>query len=81
VIGSNDKPQDAADAELLVAWLVQQASEPIDPRDILNRGPNPLRKKERRDGALKMLMEKNWVREVKAGGATRLAVSPKARGA
>ena len=80
MIGANE-PQDAVDSELLVPWPVQQAGELIGPRDILNRGPNPLRKKERRDGALKILMEKNWVREVKAGGGARLAINPKAKGA
>ena len=81
VIGANDKPQDAADAELLLVWLLRQASESIEPREILNRGPNPLRKKERRDNALKVMIEKGWVAEIKIDGATRLTVNPKVRGA
>jgi len=81
VIGANDKPQDAADAELLLIWLLRQPGEAIEPREILNRGPNPLRNSERRDNALKVLIEKHCVAEIKTDGATRLTVNPKARGA
>jgi hypothetical protein len=62
-------------------WLLRRQSESrFDPRDILNRGPNPLRHKARRDAALKVLIEKHWVCEVRVDKATRIVLNPKARG-
>jgi hypothetical protein len=77
IVGTNGKPQDAADAELLSVWLVRQPEGRIDPRDILHRGPNSLRNKARRDAALKVLSEKRWVYEVKEGGGTQIMLNPK----
>jgi len=81
IICANDKPRAVIDAELLLDWMRRELAEPIDPRDILNRGPNPLRDKGRRDNALKVLTEKHWIFEAKRGGATRLVLNPKARAA
>jgi hypothetical protein len=81
IVRTDDKPMDAAHAELLLMWLLRQSEKLIDPREILNRGPNPLRNKAQRDAALKVLIEKHWVYEVKDGGVTRIMLNPKARGA
>jgi hypothetical protein len=81
IVGASDKPTDAADAELLWMWLLRQSESRIDPRDILNRGPSPLRNKARRDAALEVLIEKHWACEVKVSGAARIVLNPKAKGA
>jgi hypothetical protein len=81
VIAANERPQDATDAELLLDWLLREPAGPIEPRIILNRGPNSLRNKPRRDAAIKVLIEKHWILEVKDGRTTRLALNPKARAA
>jgi hypothetical protein len=81
ILGASKTPQDVADADLLLEWLLRQPQSAIEPREILRLGPPPLRNKVRRDNALKVLIEKHWVREAKAGGATRLAVNPKAKSA
>lgn len=80
ILGASKTPQDVADADLLLEWLLRQPQSAIEPREILRLGPPPLRNKVRRDNALKVLIEKIWVREVKAGEATQLAINPKARG-
>jgi putative DNA primase/helicase len=79
VIAANERPQAAADAELLFDWLLREATGLIEPRDILNRGPSALRNRDRRDNAVKELIEKYWVFEVKDGRATRFALNPKLR--
>jgi Protein of unknown function (DUF3987) len=69
VIGASRKPEDVADADLLLEWLFKQEAEQIDPRDILRRGPRRLRDSARRDRALKVLVDRHWVSE-------RRSVSP-----
>jgi hypothetical protein len=79
VIGASERPQEIADAELLFEWLLRQEAKPIDPRDILRLGPGRLRDKKRRDAALKILGDKNWVLE--SGNPARLTINSKASGA
>jgi hypothetical protein len=78
VIGANQRPEDIADAELLLDWMLGQAK-PIDPRAILRLGPSRLRDRKRRDAALKALADKYWVFE--SGNPARLILNPKARAA
>ncbi len=79
ISATNEKPRDTVDAELLLTWLLGEPAGLIEPRDILNRGPSPLRNKDRRDNAVRVLIEKHCVLEVKEGRASRLALNPKAR--
>jgi hypothetical protein len=69
--------QIVSDAELLIDWLLHQQGF-VTPRDILNRGPSPLREKKRRDDALNLLGEKHHLRECKKKRSeTKLAINPK----
>jgi hypothetical protein len=76
VIGANRKPEDIADAELLLEWMRKQ-EETIDPRSILQFGPARLRDKKRRNPALKVLADRHLAFEI--GNPTRLILNPKAR--
>ena len=76
VIGATRKPEDVANAEVLMDWLMKQGSE-IDPRTILRLGPPRLRDKKRRDAALEILTDGHWV--FASENPTRLTVNPKAR--
>jgi hypothetical protein len=81
VVGATKTPQDIADAVLLLEWWrSRQPENQIEPRDILRLGPPPLREKERRDAAIKILTEKHWASLVKIGIADRLVLNPKASG-
>jgi hypothetical protein len=79
VIDANRKPEDAADAELLLEWTLRQEAAPIDPRAILRLGPGRLRDKKRRDAAIKVLADRHWLFE--SGNPARLTLNPKARAA
>jgi uncharacterized protein DUF3987 len=79
VMGANQMPEDVADAQLLLDWLLRQETTPIDPRAILQLGPSRLRDRKRRDAALKVLVDRHWVFE--SGNPSRLTLNPKARGA
>jgi putative DNA primase/helicase len=78
-VGTTEKPQTVADAELLLEWLQRQPLGTIEPRRILNRGPAPLRDKKRRDGAIELLAETS---HIFFGDARRsgFVINPKARG-
>jgi putative DNA primase/helicase len=66
VVGATKTPQDIADAGLLLEWwLSRRPEDAIEPRDILRLGPPPLREKERRDAAIKVLIEKRWASVIK----------------
>jgi hypothetical protein len=78
VIAASEKPQDIIDAEELFDWMLKSRKGPIDPRDILQFGPSRLRKQQRRDSVLKLLLEKDWLFE--KGFPARLIINPKARG-
>jgi hypothetical protein len=81
VVGATKTPQDIGDASLLLEWcLSHQPKNAIEPRDILRFGPPPLREKERRNAAIKVLTEKDWASLVKIGSSERLVLNPKARG-
>jgi putative DNA primase/helicase len=79
ILGATKTPKDLADADLLLEWLLRHLKDAIEPREILRLGPPALRDKGRRDAAIKVLIEKHWVFEVKDGRATRLVLNPKAR--
>jgi hypothetical protein len=81
IVGANESSQPAADAQVLIDWLLRQPGQTVELRETLQRGPNPLRNRERRDRAIETLTAKHLVREVVAQNVTRLAVSPKAGGA
>ena len=67
IIGAHETPQRTSDAKLLLDWMLRQAENTIEPRDILNKGPGPLRDRKRRNTALAVLFDKHFVREIKAG--------------
>jgi Protein of unknown function (DUF3987) len=69
---------EAADAQLLLDWLLEQTEAPTL-GNILRLGPYRLRDKKRRDGAAKMLVEHNLARVVKRGDAEYLTLSPAAK--
>jgi hypothetical protein len=77
VIDANRKPEDVADAELLLEWLLRQGAKPIDPRAVLQFGPSRLRDRKRRDAAIKVLADRYWLFE--SGNPARLILNPKAR--
>jgi len=77
VIGANRMPEDIADADLLLEWFLRQEDKPVEPREILRRGPDRLREKKRRDAAVKVLADRFWLFE--SGKPTRLTLNPKAR--
>lgn len=76
IIDTSHQPEEVADAEDLLGWLLTRP-EPIEPRTILQFGPPRLREKKRRDAALKILIDKNWV--IESGRPTRLTINPKAK--
>jgi hypothetical protein len=80
ILGATKTPQDVADADLLLEWLLRQPQDAIEPREILRLGPLALRDKGRRDAAIKVLIEKHWIFEVKDGRTTRFVLNPKAKG-
>jgi hypothetical protein len=57
-----DKPQNITDSETLLSWLIEQGRETIKIGDILRLGPGRLRDKKRRDAALSLLEEYNWLK-------------------
>src|SRR5262249_4940939 len=80
ILGSTKTPEDIADATLLFEWLSsREASDSIEPRDILRLGPPQLRDKGRRDAAIKILAAKNWGCIVTVGNADRFVLNPKTR--
>ena len=80
IVGATKTPQDIDDAVLLLEWwLSRQPENAIEPRDILRLGPPPLREKQRRDAAIKVLIERHWASLVKIGNSERFVFNPKAR--
>jgi len=77
LMDANGKPEDIADALLLLEWLLRQAAEPIDPRAVLQFGPGRLRDKKRRDAAIRVLADRHWLFE--SSNPARLFLNPKAR--
>lgn len=65
------------DAKKLLAWLLEQRPQPTTPRDILQFGP--LRSKTQRDAALENLVLHQYIRLVKAGNKTQIAINPRCR--
>lgn len=81
IVSSTKTPENVADAVLLSEWLARQPDSLVDPRNILNRGPNALRIKKRRDAALRVLTEKHWIRWINVGRTTRIVLNPQVGGA
>jgi putative DNA primase/helicase len=78
VICANRKPEEFADAELLLEWFLRQEDKVLSPREIQQLGPNSLRKDtKRRDRAVKILVDRHWLLEV--GKPARLVLNHKAR--
>jgi hypothetical protein len=78
VICANRKPEEFADAELLLEWFLRQEDKVLSPREIQQLGPNSLRKDtKRRDRAIKILVDRHWLLEV--GKPARLVLNQKAR--
>jgi hypothetical protein len=69
---------EAADAQLLLEWLQDQAEAPTL-RDILRLGPYRIRDKRRRDAAIAMLVDHGLARVEQRGQADHLVLNPKAR--
>lgn len=76
VLGSVADQADTADAELLARW-VASCTEPPTLKDALRRGPYRLRSKVRRDAALDILTDRDWLRQEKRDGKTVLNINPK----
>jgi len=79
IVGATKMPQDVADADLLLGWLLGRLEDTIEPREILRVGPVPLRVRARRDAAINVLLEKHQASMLKVGKADRLVLNPKAR--
>jgi hypothetical protein len=73
-------PQAVADAMLLIHWMQQTGRKEVSPRDILNKGASRLRKKERRDAAAKLLLEKHQLFESNQSGGTIWKLHPQLAG-
>jgi hypothetical protein len=71
------EPQEWVDARKLEEWLAKRGDVPI--REILNNGPNELRVKDRRDGAIKVLEGLNRVQLSTVEGKCHLRINPKIR--
>lgn len=73
-LGMIDEPQAWSDARLLDAWL--QTVGDVSPREVQNRGPNPLRDKGRRNAAIQVLEDLGRVRIDRFGQAEMLVNNP-----
>ena len=54
-------PQDISDAQTLLDWFAARSMRQVAAVDIQKRGPGPLRRKERMDPAIAVLVEKGWL--------------------
>jgi hypothetical protein len=52
-------PQDIADAQTLLDWFAARSMRQVAAVDIQKRGPGPLRRKDRMDPAIEVLVEKD----------------------
>jgi hypothetical protein len=78
VVSANRKPEDIADAELLLECFRKEKPIIGNRRDILRLGPPRLREdKNRRNRALQILLDRYWLLE--SGTPPRLILNPKAR--
>jgi hypothetical protein len=59
IVGATKMPQDVADADLLLGWLLRRPEDTIETREILRLAPAPLRLKGRRNAAINVLLEKH----------------------
>jgi len=80
ILGATTMPQAVADAMLLIHWMQQTGRNEVSPRDILNKGASRLRKKERRDAAAKLLLEKHQLFESNQSGGTIWKLHPQLAG-
>jgi hypothetical protein len=80
ILGATAVPQAVADAMLLIHWMQQTGRSEVSPRDILNKGVSRLRKKERRDVAAKLLLEKHHLFESHQSGGTMWKLHPQLAG-
>jgi putative DNA primase/helicase len=80
IIGAIEVPEAVADAKALLDWLLAQDSD-VAPRDVLRRGPNPLRDRGRRDEAIEVLIETHHLVRKRVGRTQEiLEINPKLRG-
>jgi hypothetical protein len=80
IIGAVEVPQAVADAKVLLDWLLDQGSD-VAPKDVLHRGPSPLRDRGRRDEAIEVLAETHHVVRKRVGRTQEiLETNPKLRG-
>ena len=76
ILGSAAEQGDAADALLLARWIASR-TEPPTLKDALRLAPRRLRFKGRRDAALAILTDREWLRQEKRNGRTVLVLNPK----
>ncbi len=66
-------------AEALRRWLLESWPEPeVTVRDVVQRGPNPLRESPKAREALELLEEHGWLVRLEAGGVVRGAARKEA---
>jgi putative DNA primase/helicase len=89
VLAAFDKSRNATDADILLEWLLRQPAkgspELVDPRHILRVGPSALRDVKRRNEAIKILVEHEYLipaaPAILGRGARRYVLNPRARAA
>jgi hypothetical protein len=82
IMASMGVPEAIVGARLLLDWLIEQPTDEIRPRTISQMGPNKVRDKAKRDAAVAVLVDANWLRQGKnADGVLVLQLNPKARAA
>ncbi|MDD2389009.1 MAG: DUF3987 domain-containing protein [Desulfobacterales bacterium] len=80
VFGLIDQTQEERDAKTLLQWLIDREyqDKEIAPADLLRYGPNSLRKKQRRDGAVNLLRDNFWLIEFNETRTTYYRLNPEA---
>lgn len=69
--------QEFLDADLLLSWFIKEQKETVKSSYLLRYGPPSLRKKERRDPAIKVLEENGYLKEeLKSGKSKILRLNP-----
>lgn len=69
-----EKPDDIALAEMLWDWMVSKKQESFSPKEILQYAPTRLRDREKRDKALRKLIEHGYLAEQHDGQRTRYQI-------
>ncbi|MBP9777721.1 MAG: DUF3987 domain-containing protein [Rickettsiaceae bacterium] len=65
-----------SDAQKLLAWLQKRKLETVTPRYILQHGPRPIREKAKLDKTINLLIENNYMQQVKIDRTSNLIINP-----